>query len=53
MDLDFRHGPGAQHVVEIAAGSTSLNVIYKDASTAHEGRRSIAAKLERETVAFP
>src|SRR5262245_21652987 len=41
MDLVFRHGPGAQRVVEIAAGRTSLNVIDKDASTAHERRGNL------------
>src|SRR5882672_9681746 len=37
MDLVFRHGPRTQRVVEIAARSTSLNVIHNDAGTAHEG----------------
>jgi hypothetical protein len=41
MDLVFRHGPRTQRVVEIAAGSTSLNVIHKDARTAHEGRSNL------------
>src|SRR5262249_18628930 len=41
MDLVLRHGPGAQRVVEIAAGSASLNVIHQDASTAHEGRSNL------------
>jgi hypothetical protein len=41
MDLVFRHGPRTQRVVEIAAGSTSLNVIHKDARTAHRGRSNL------------
>jgi hypothetical protein len=30
MDLVFRHRPRTQRVVEIAAGSTSLNVIHEE-----------------------
>src|SRR5882757_3756065 len=35
MDLVLRHGRRTQRVVEIAAGGTGLDVIHKDARTAH------------------
>src|SRR5215471_4840378 len=41
MDLVFRHGAGAQRMVEIAAGRTSLEVVHQNASTAHERRSDL------------